>query len=264
MKKRFPDILEDPTIGKEAKKLYHDALDLLDQLSKDGSLKAQGVLGIHPARAEGDDIVIITPTQEYRLHHYRQQKENSAHLCLADFIAPSSQDITDYIGGFIVTAGIGVDKLVQAYHAQHDDYNSLLVRVLADRLAEAFAEKLHEDVRKHYWGYAANEKLSKEDLLQAKYQGIRPAFGYPSLIDHSEKSTLFEWLQADKNTSVTLTESYMMVPGASVSGLYFAHPRSRYFDLIHIGKDQVTAYAQRKGIPVEDAEKQIPTRIRYQ
>lgn len=264
MKKRFPDILEDPTIGKEAKKLYDDALKLLDQLTIDQSLTAEGVLGIHPAYAKGDDIIINTPDGDYCLHNYRQQKENSAHLCLSDFIAPSSAGITDYIGGFIVTAGIGVEKLVQTYHEHHDDYNSLLVRVLADRLAEAFAEKLHEDVRKHYWGYAADEVLSKEDLLQAKYQGIRPAFGYPSLIDHSEKLTLFEWLHADKNSQVTLTESYMMVPGASVSGLYFAHPRSRYYDLFHIGKDQVTSYAQRKGISVEDAEKQIRTRIRYE
>lgn len=263
MKKRFPDILDDPIIGNEAKKLYNDALTMLNQLAKDQSLQAEGVLAIHEAYADGDDIIVVTPEKEYRLYNYRQQKENSAYLALSDFIAPKSANIKDYIGGFIVTAGLGVEALVKSYHAHHDDYNSLLVRVLADRLAEAFAEKLHADVRKEYWGYAADEDLTKEALLQAKYQGIRPAFGYPSLIDHSEKLTLFDWLHADENTQVTLTESFMMVPGASVSGLYFAHPRSRYYDLFHIDKDQVITYAQRKGISVDEAEKQIRTRIRY-
>jgi 5-methyltetrahydrofolate--homocysteine methyltransferase len=263
MKKRFPDILDDPVIGNEAQKLYNDALTMLNQLAKDQSLQAEGVLAIHEAYSDGDDIIVVTPEKEYRLYNYRQQKENSAYLALSDFIALKSANIRDYIGGFIVTAGLGVDALVKSYHAHHDDYNSLLVRVLADRLAEAFAEKLHADVRKEYWGYAADEDLTKEDLLQAKYQGIRPAFGYPSLIDHSEKLTLFDWLHADENTQVTLTESFMMVPGASVSGLYFAHPRSRYYDLFHIDKDQVITYAQRKGISVDEAEKQIRTRIRY-
>ncbi len=263
MKKRFPDILDDPIIGNEAQKLYNDALTMLNQLAKDQSLQAEGVLAIHEAYSDGDDIIVVTPEKEYRLYNYRQQKENSAYLALSDFIAPKSANIRDYIGGFIVTAGLGVDALVKSYHAHHDDYNSLLVRVLADRLAEAFAEKVHADVRKEYWGYAADEDLTKEDLLQAKYQGIRPAFGYPSLIDHSEKLTLFDWLHADENTQVTLTESFMMVPGASVSGLYFAHPRSRYYDLFHIDKDQVITYAQRKGISVDEAEKQIRTRIRY-
>lgn len=263
MKKRFPDILDDPIIGNEAQKLYNDALTMLNQLAKDQSLQAEGVLAIHEAYSDGDDIIVVTPEKEYRLYNYRQQKENSAYLALSDFIAPKSANIRDYIGGFIVTAGLGVDALVKSYHAHHDDYNSLLVRVLADRLAEAFAEKLHADVRKEYWGYASDEDLTKEDLLQAKYQGIRPAFGYPSLIDHSEKLTLFDWLHADENTQVTLTESFMMVPGASVSGLYFAHPRSRYYDLFHIDKDQVITYAQRKGISVDEAEKQIRTRIRY-
>ena len=263
MKKRFPDILDDPTIGVEAKHLYNDALEMLAQLAEDKALKAEGILGIHEAYSQEDDIIITTPEKEYRLFNYRQQKEKSAFLSLSDFIAPKSANITDYIGGFIVTAGLGVEKLVSHYQSEHDDYNSLLVRVLADRLAEAFAEKLHEDVRKKYWGYASDETLTKEELLQAKYQGIRPAFGYPSLIDHSEKTTLFEWLQAEQHTDISLTESYMMVPGASVSGLYFAHPRARYYDLFHIGKDQVESYAQRKGIPVDEAEKQIQTRIRY-
>jgi 5-methyltetrahydrofolate--homocysteine methyltransferase len=263
MKKRFPDILDDPVIGNEAKKLYKDALAMLNQLAKDQSLRAEGVLAIHEAYADGDDIIVVTPEKEYRLYNYRQQKENSAYLALSDFIAPKSANIRDYIGGFIVTAGLGVEALVKFFQAHHDDYNSLLVRVLADRLAEAFAEKLHADVRKEFWGYAADENLTTEDLLQAKYQGIRPAFGYPSLIDHSEKLTLFDWLHADENTQVTLTESFMMVPGASVSGLYFAHPNSRYYDLFHIDKDQVISYAQRKGISVDEAEKQIRTRIRY-
>jgi 5-methyltetrahydrofolate--homocysteine methyltransferase len=267
MRKKFPEILEDPIIGSEAKKLYNDALELLDELSLNKSLTAKGVLAISEAHSTGDDIVVTTNDSEYTFYNFRQQKEKSAQLCLADFIAPKdvqqSLNRKDYLGGFAVTAGIGVTDLVDIYNNNHDDYNSLLVKVLADRLAEAFAEKLHDDLRKDYWGYAEDEDLTKEDLLQAKYQGIRPAFGYPSLIDHSEKETLFKWLDATNNTGITLTESYMMVPGASVCGLYFVHKDSRYYDLFHIGKDQVKSYSQRKGITVDEVERQIRTRIKY-
>lgn len=263
MKKRYPQILDDPIVGEEASKLYADANAFLDELSANHSLGIKGVYSINEAWSEGDDIVLLHEGTTYRFYNFRQQKENSAYLSLSDFIAPKESPIKDYIGGFAVTAGIGLDALVKTYEADHDDYKSLMVKVLADRLAEAFAEKLHEDIRQFYWGYAPNEALSKEDLLQAKYQGIRPAFGYPSLIDHSEKRTLFQWLDATDSTEIQLTESDMMHPGASVCGLYFAHPQSRYFDLFHIGQDQVTAYAHRKGVPIEEVERQIRTRIKY-
>lgn len=267
MRKKYPEILEDEAHGKEAKKLYNDALTMLNQLSNDKSLLIKGVIAINEAHSIGDDIIVKSPKGDYTFFNFRQQKENSAYLSLADFIAPlaiqEELGLKDYIGGFAVTAGLGVTELVDRYAKEHDDYQSLMIKVLADRLAEAFAEKLHEDVRKLYWGYAKDEDLNTEELLQAKYQGIRPAFGYPSLIDHSEKTTLFDWLDATNHTDITLTESYMMVPGASVCGLYFAHEQSRYFDLFHIGKDQVTHYAKRKDVSVDYVEKQIRTRLKY-
>lgn len=265
MKKKFPEILDDPQIGVEAKKLYQDALELLEQLKADQSLQAIGVLAIQPAYSDGDDIIVVDDIDQkhHTFHLFRQQKENSSYLSLADFIAPKESNHNDYIGGFVVTAGIGVDEMVASFHKEFDDYGSLMVKVLADRLAEAFAEKLHHDVRKELWAYAPEENLSLEELLQAKYQGIRPAFGYPSLIDHSEKTKLFDWLHAVEWTGITLTESYMMHPGASVCGLIFAHPSSRYFDLYHIGEDQVIHYAQRKRLSKKEVESQIQTRIKY-
>jgi len=267
MRKRFPEILEDEVIGKEAKKLYNDALELLDELSTNKSLTMKGVIAINEAYTIGDEIIVKDGSKDYTFYNYRQQKEKTPYLCLSDFVAPleaqEKAGAKDYLGGFAVTAGIGVPELVAHYNQDHDEYNSLMIKVLADRLAEAFAEKLHYDLRREYWGYSPDEDLSTSDLLQAKYQGIRPAFGYPSLIDHSEKTTLFDWLDVTNNTEITLTESYMMIPAASVCGLYFVHPDSRYYDLFHIGKDQVKSYSQRKGITIEEAEKQIRTRIKY-
>jgi len=267
MRKKFPEILEDKVLGKEAKKLYADALEILDTLATNKNLTMKGVIAINEAYTKGDEIIVNDGTKDYTFYNFRQQKEKSAFLCLSDFVAPKDiQDelgLKDYLGGFAVTAGLGVTELVEHYNKDHDEYHSLMIKVLADRLAEAFAEKLHHDLRKNYWGYTPNEDLSASELLQAKYQGIRPAFGYPSLIDHSEKTTLFEWLDVTNNTDITLTESYMMIPGASVCGLYFVHPDSRYYDLFHIGKDQVKSYAQRKNLFMEDVEKQIRTRIRY-
>lgn len=267
MRKKYPEILDDPVIGTEAKKLHNDALKLLDRLSESNELKAKGVMAINEAYSDGDDIVVNAEHGTFTFYTFRQQKEKTAHLSLADFIAPkelqTKGNYKDYLGGFAVTAGIGVPELVEAYNADHDDYHSLMIKVLADRLAEAFAEKLHLDLRMNLWGYAPDEDLDLKDLLMAKYQGIRPAFGYPSLIDHSEKIELFNWLHATKYTGITLTESHMMVPAASVCGLYFASEESRYFDLAHIGKDQVRDYARRKGMAIEDVEKQIRTRIKY-
>lgn len=270
MRKKYPEILSDPTVGEEATRLFHEANEFLNKLANDKSLGIKGVISINEAYSQGDDIIVRDGDKEFTFYTFRQQKENSAYLSLADFIAPkgaldeNNAPLTDYIGGFAVTAGLGVDSLVKHYDDDQDDFHSLLTKVLADRLAEAFAEKVHEDIRLTLWGYAPNEKLSKEQLLQSAYQGIRPAFGYPSLIDHSEKETLFRWLNVTERTGIIMTESYMMVPGASVCGLCFAHPNSRYFDLIHIGKDQVESYAMRKGITIENVEKQIRTRIKYQ
>lgn len=270
MRKKYPDILSDPVIGEEATRLYHEANDFLKKLAADKSLGIKGVIAINEAYSSGDDIIVRANDTDYTFYTFRQQKEKSAYLSLADFIAPKDavdehgQPLTDYIAGFAVTAGLGVDELVSYYEQDQDDFHSLMTKVIADRLAEAFAEKVHEDIRKTIWGYAPNEQLTTEELLQANYQGIRPAFGYPSLIDHSEKITLFDWLEVTKRTGIVMTESYMMVPGASVCGLCFAHPNSRYFDLIHIGKDQVESYAERKGVSIGEVEKQIRTRIKYQ
>ncbi len=268
LRKKYPEILDDPVIGEEAQKLHHDALAILEDLRLNQSLTAKGVISIEEAYRTGDDIVVRSEHGDFTFYNFRQQRKNSGYLSLADFITDKDyQEATgtkDYMGGFAVTAGIGAQELVDKYEAEHDDYHSLMIKVLADRLAEAFAEKLHLDLRKDYWGYASDEDLNLDDLLAAKYQGIRPAFGYPSLIDHSEKETLFDWLKVTEHTGITMTESYMMVPGASVCGLYFTHPNSRYFDLSHIDKDQVESYAKRKGVTVAEVEKQIRTRIKYQ
>lgn len=259
----YPAILSDPVVGKETTKLMKDATEMLEQLHLQGELKCKGVIGIYPAYSTEDDIVVMTEDKNYTFYNFRQQKQGSSYVSLSDYIAPKSPEIEDYIGGFAVTTGIGIEGIVARYIALEDDYSSLLVKVLSDRLAEAFAEYLHELVRKELWAYDKDEQLTTGELLKAKYRGIRPAFGYPSLIDHSEKTKLFDWLQVEENIGITLTQSYMMVPAASVSGLYFAHPKAKYFDLYHIGEDQVTDYAKRKSLPKETIEKIIGTRIKY-
>lgn len=262
MKKSYPAILEDPHLKKEAIKLFDDAKEMLKVLENNGSLSCKGVIGIYPAYTIDEDIYIVNGKEDVVFHTFRQQKEGSTYTSLADYIAPKDKGFFDFIGGFAVTAGLGIDAITNNYKNAGDEYNSLLVKTLADRLAEAFAEKLHEMVRKDIWGYAKNEHLSKEELLKVKYQGIRPAFGYPSLIDHSEKETLFTLLDVEKLTGIKLTESYMMMPAASVCGLYFANKEAKYFDLYHIGQDQIRDYANRKGISFEDVEKLISTRIK--
>lgn len=262
-KHSYPAVLSDPIVGSEATKLFKDGIEMLETLQKQGELTCKGVVGIYPAYSVEEDIVVEGGDQSYTFHSFRQQKQSSTHVALGDYIAPLTSNTQDYLGGFAVTAGLGTTAIVERYLAAGDDYNSLLVKVLADRLAEAFAEMLHEKVRKELWGYAGDEHLTKEELLKAKYRGIRPAFGYPSLIDHSEKTKLFDWLQVEKNCGISLTESYMMVPAASVSGLYFAHPQAKYFDLYHIGEDQVADYAIRKAITKVEVEKMIGTRIKY-
>jgi 5-methyltetrahydrofolate--homocysteine methyltransferase len=266
----FPRIFEDEYAGLEAKKLYDEARILLNKIIADKSLQAKGVIGFWPANSVGDDIELYTDenrTQVYKtIHTLRQQSEkpkDEAYYALSDFVAPKESGIADYWGGFAVTTGIGCDELVAAFEKNFDDYNSIMVKALADRLAEAFAERMHELVRKEFWAYANNESLSNEELIKEKYVGIRPAPGYPACPDHTEKATLFEILDAENTTGIHLTESFAMYPTAAVSGFYFAHPQSRYFGLGKINKDQVIDYAKRKNMPLEDVERWLSPNLGY-
>lgn len=268
---RYPGILTDPVVGAEAKKLFDDAQRMLDKVIKDKSLKANGVVGFYPAkRTATDDVKLYgdeRADQPFATFHFlRQQNKKAAGLpnfSLADFIAPESSGKTDYIGMFAVTAGVGIEKLIAEYQAVHDDYSDIMIKALADRLAEAFAECLHEKVRKEYWGYAADEQLTNTELITEKYQGIRPAPGYPACPDHTEKSILFEVLEAEHHAGIRLTESFAMYPASSVSGFYFSHPQSKYFGLGKIEKDQVEEYAERKGMKVEDVERWLAPNLAY-
>ena len=257
---KFPKILEDEVVGIEASKLYQDAQGMLAGIIAQKWLTANGVIGLFPANSVGDDIEIYTDEARSQIamtyHSLRQQSEKPPgrpNLALADFVAPKG--VKDYIGGFAVTAGINIDARVAAYEKQHDDYNAIMLKALADRLAEAFAELLHERVRREFWGYAADETLSNEDMINEKYRGIRPAPGYPACPEHSEKAPLFDLLQAPENAGITLTDSYAMLPTAAVSGFYFSHPESSYFAVGKIGRDQLEDYAQRKGWDLETAER---------
>jgi 5-methyltetrahydrofolate--homocysteine methyltransferase len=257
-------------VGVEAKKLFAEAQHLLAKILKNKLLKASGVIGFWPANAVGDDIELYTDETRKvvftTIHTLRQQAEKAAgepHYALADFVAQKETGIADYWGGFAVTTGIGCDELVAEFEKDHDDYNSIMVKALADRLAEAFAERMHELVRKEYWGYAREENLNSEELIKEKYAGIRPAPGYPACPDHTEKQTLFEILDAEKATGIHLTESFAMHPTAAVSGFYFANPQSRYFGLGKISKDQVEDYAVRKNRPVEEVERWIGPNLGY-
>ncbi|MCD8740654.1 methionine synthase [Mucilaginibacter roseus] len=266
----YPKIFNDQYVGQEAKKLFDDAQVLLKRIVDEKLLHANGVIGFWPANSVGDDIELYTDeTRQHvitKIHTLRQQAEKAKdepYYALADFIAPKESGVPDYWGGFAVTAGLGCDELVAEFENDHDDYNSIMAKALADRLAEAFAEKMHELVRKDYWGYAKDEDLDNSALIKEAYQGIRPAPGYPACPDHTEKTTLFELLKAEDNAHMHLTESLAMMPAASVSGFYFAHPQARYFGLGKISKDQVTDYAYRKGMTIEDAEKWLGPNLNY-
>ncbi len=262
----FPGILKDDVVGAEATKLYNDANKMLDEIIKSRSLQANGVVAFYPANREGDDVNLYRKDQDESFatfHFLRQQNKKAQNLpnfCLADFIA--SERGKDYFGMFAVTAGIGLEKLVEKHKANHDDYSEIMAKALADRLAEAFAECLHERVRKELWGYAKAENLTEEELIGEKYEGIRPAPGYPACPDHTEKKLLFDLLEANK-VGITLTESYAMYPGAAVSGFYFSHPGSKYFGLGKIEKDQVEDYAKRKSMSVEEVEKWLAPNLSY-
>jgi 5-methyltetrahydrofolate--homocysteine methyltransferase len=269
LKGSYPKIFNDPERGAEAKKLFDDAQKMLLQLIAEKWISAQAVFGFWPANANGDDIEVYaddTRTQvKVNFFTIRQQTKKptgQANVALADFLAPKNTGISDYIGGFAVTAGIGVDDKVKVFETEHDDYSAILLKALADRLAEAFAEHLHERVRKEFWGYAADEKLSNEELIREAYAGIRPAPGYPAQPDHTEKPTLFSLLGADR-TAITLTESLAMMPAASVSGLYFAHPDAHYFGVGRIKQDQVASYATRKGWSMAETEKWLGPILAY-
>ncbi len=269
LKGKFPDILNDELQGEEARKLYADANRMLDRMTEKKMVQANGVFGIWPANADGDDIVLYEQEDRKkeigRFYHLRQQeakKAGSPNYCLSDFIAPVESGKTDYFGAFAVTAGVGIEKWMKAYHDDHDDYNAILLEALADRLSEAFAELLHEKVRKEYWGYIPEENLSLEEMFHVDYQGIRPAIGYPACPEHHEKGNLFNLLGAE-DIGMTLTEHFAMYPTASVSGQYFVHPESKYFSLEKVGKEQIEDYAHRKGVSVEVIEQFIPSNLNY-
>ena len=258
---KFPRILEDEVVGEEATRLYADANAMLDQLEQDRSVRCAGIIGLFPANTLGDSIEVYTDESrsEVRkvLHHLRQQSEKQGfpNYCLADYVAPKESGKPDWIGAFAVTGGIGEEAIAKAYKAEHDDYNAILIQAVCDRLAEAFAEYLHEQVRKVHWGYAPNEVLSNEELIRENYRGIRPAPGYPACPEHTEKGSIWELLGVEQAIGMKLTESYAMWPGAAVSGWYFSHPDSKYFAVAQIQQDQVEDYAQRKGMTLAEAER---------
>ncbi|MFZ5662431.1 MAG: methionine synthase [Pseudomonadota bacterium] len=293
---RYPAILEDPVVGAQARELYRDARAMLDRVVREKWLTAKAAFGLWPANGVGDDVEVFLPPlqgegrggdglpvraqhhplpnpplegeglKRVRLHFLRQQADKPADrpdFCLADFIAPKDSGKPDWIGAFVVTAGLGIEEHVARFEADHDDYNAILLKALADRLAEAFAERLHQRVRTEFWGYAPDEALDNEALIAERYRGIRPAPGYPACPDHSEKTTLFRLLDAERNAGVRLTESFAMYPAASVSGYYFSHPKSQYFVVGRVSKEQVEDYARRKGVSVAQAERWLAANLDY-
>ncbi len=267
---RYPEIFKDEKVGIEAQKLFDDAQTMLARIIAGRKLSANGVVAFYPAQStETDDVMLYQKDSDQilsKLHFLRQQNKKAKDLpnfCLSDFIAPQSSGKMDYIGMFAVTTGVGLEKLVQEFKSKQDDYSEIMAKALADRLAEAFAELLHTKVRKEFWGYATNENLSTEELIKETYQGIRPAPGYPACPDHTEKQTLFDLLEAEKEAGITLTESFAMYPTAAVSGYYFSHPESKYFGLGKIEKDQVIEYATRKGMSLVEMEKWLSPNLSY-
>ncbi|MCK5337958.1 MAG: B12-binding domain-containing protein, partial [Bacteroidales bacterium] len=267
---KYPAILENPAKGEEARKLYEDGRAMLQKIITDKMLRAEAVIGFYPAASRDEDVIIYEDDKRLKadgtvrfLRNQESKKEGIPNLSLADFVAPENSGIKDYIGGFAVTAGIGIEKWVGEYEKQGDDYSSFMLKILADRLAEAFAELLHKKVRIEYWGYDKREELDITALLKENYQGIRPAPGYPACPEHSEKDKLFDLLNVEKNTGISLTENFAMYPAASVSGYYFMHPFSQYFNLSKIDRDQVTDYANRKKINLIEAEKLLKQNLHY-
>jgi 5-methyltetrahydrofolate--homocysteine methyltransferase len=268
---KFPDILTDPVIGEQTSNLYADARRMLKQVVRERWLTARGVIGLFPANSVDDDDVEVYADESRsrvvaRLHFLRQQKGKPAgqsHDALADFIAPKSSGRRDYIGAFAVTAGIGIEPHLQRFESAHDDYSSIMLKALADRFAEAFAERLHERVRREFWGYAPEERFTNDQLIKEDYRGIRPAPGYPACPDHTEKGTLWQLLDPAANAGISITESFAMYPTAAVSGWYFSHPGSRYFAVGKIDLDQVQNYAARKKISLDEAQRWLSPSLGY-
>jgi 5-methyltetrahydrofolate--homocysteine methyltransferase len=267
---KYPKILNDDIIGEEATRLFEDAQEMLKKIIDEKWLQARAVIGFFPANSVGDDIELYTDDERTEvktvLHHLRQQMAKPSdrpNSCISDFVAPKDSGKDDYVGAFAVTAGIGIDEHVQRFEADHDDYSSILLKALADRLAEAFAERMHERVRKEFWAFAADEELDNDDLIKEAYRGIRPAPGYPACPDHTEKATLWSLIEPDKNAGITITESFAMLPTAAVSGFYFSHPDAKYFGTGKIKKDQVEDYAQRKGDEIAVVERWLAPVLDY-
>ena len=274
---RFPAILQHERHGEQARQLYADAQKLLERIVHEGGLVARGVFGLFPANAAGDDVELYTDASRTRVlttfHFLRQQmikEDGSPNWCLADFIAPRESQISDlksripdHLGAFAVTTGHGLQEWVERFKADHDDYSAILAEALADRLAEAFAEFLHQRVRAE-WGFGAAERLTPDQLIDEQYRGIRPAAGYPACPDHTEKRLLWQLLDVERQAGIRLTESCAMWPGSSVSGLYFAHPESKYFGVGKLERDQVSDYARRKGLPLPEAEKWLGPYLNYE
>jgi 5-methyltetrahydrofolate--homocysteine methyltransferase len=266
----YPRIFEDPEQGEQARQLFKEANALLHRIVAEKLLTARGVYGFFPANAAGDDVELYKDETRAkvltRFHFQRQQSDregNEPCRSLADYIAPKETGLSDHIGAFAVTSGIGLKELCERFRTAHDDYNAIMAEALADRLAEAFAESLHKRVREE-WGYGRHERLSNEDLIHERYRGIRPAPGYPACPDHTEKGTLWQLLDVKAKTGIELTESFAMWPGSSVSGLYFAHPESRYFNVGKIDRDQVEDYARRKGMSVKEVERWLGPILNYE
>jgi 5-methyltetrahydrofolate--homocysteine methyltransferase len=266
----YPSILNDKIVGEEARKLFDDAKKMLKSIVAEKWLSAKAVVGFFPAASVDDDVILYTDenrTEELEtLHHLRQQNIKAPgrpNYCLSDFIAPIDSGKKDYIGAFAVTTGIGIEAKLKEFELDYDDHSSIMLKALADRLAEALAEYMHQVVRKEYWGYAEDESLENEQLIKESYQGIRPAPGYPACPDHTEKEKLFQLLRATENTGIELTESFAMYPASAVSGWYFSHPDSQYFNVGKIDKDQLQDYARRKGMAEEVAERWLAAHLHH-
>ncbi|RLD75862.1 MAG: hypothetical protein DRJ15_16355 [Bacteroidetes bacterium] len=267
---KYPAIFDDPVKGEEALKLYNDGQEMLQKIISERMLKAEGVIGFYPAASRDEEVLLYEDESGQKVkgsfHFLRNQEIKQGgvpNLCLADFIAPEGKRMLDHIGGFAVTAGIGIEKWVEQYENEGDDYSSFMLKIMADRLAEAFAELMHKKVRMEYWGYGREEDLDVAGLLKEQYAGIRPAPGYPACPEHSEKRILFDLLEIEKNIPISLTENFAMYPAASVSGYYFMHPFSQYFNLGKLNRDQIEDYAKRKGITQEEAEKLLRPNLGY-
>jgi len=268
---KFPGILSDAIVGEAASSLFADANAMLDRIVNEKWLQARAVLGFFPANSDDHDDLLVygdaaREDRLMRLCHLRQQRSKPAgqpQNCLADFVAPTTTGLADHVGAFAVTAGIGIEEHVQRFEKDHDDYSAIILKALADRLAEASAEYLHERVRREHWGYAADEQLSNDELINEQYAGIRPAPGYPACPDHTEKKKLWELLDVEASIGLKLTDSYAMYPTAAVSGFYFSHPDSRYFSVGKIDRDQLLSYAERKGMSVAETERWLMPNLGY-